>query len=282
MAKEEFYIGWKKEASRSFALHVKKVITILLVAVTVIGLSLALFQKKFGTGNFEFGRLTEVNGVYFSQPVPSIKVVSDKDIFGNFTFVTIPLVGFGKFGADGIIADMEKERNTSLHRLGITLKGTLLYNDGKLLMQIDANDKPLVGVNKDASPSILPSKQDLGEMKIKGEIVDPKCFFGVMKPGQGKPHKDCAIRCILGGIPPMFRTMNEKGEANYYLLVGPNGERMNEAVKEFVAQPVELEARAMQQDDWIILYTNEKTFKHISYFNMLDKEVALCEAVCTK
>ena len=50
-------------------------------------------------------------------------------------------------------------------------------------------------------------------MDVKGEIVDPKCFFGVMKPGEGKPHKDCAIRCILGGIPPVLKVTDESWQS---------------------------------------------------------------------
>jgi hypothetical protein len=29
-------------------------------------------------------------------------------------------------------------------------------------------------------------------MTLTGEIVDSKCYLGVMNPGQGKVHRDCA------------------------------------------------------------------------------------------
>jgi hypothetical protein len=86
----------------------------------------------------------------------------------------------------------------------------------------------------------------------------------VMKPAQGKPHKDCAIRCILGGIPPMLRVADEAGAANYYLLVGSHGEKMNEAVKDFVAEPVSIEANAVQYGDWIVLYAGSEKIHAIS------------------
>ncbi|HKC35989.1 MAG TPA: hypothetical protein VKB95_08000 [Chitinophagaceae bacterium] len=108
-------------------------------------------------------------------------------------------------------------------------------------------------------------ERDLGTQTIRGEIIDPKCYFGVMKPGEGKVHRDCAIRCILGGIPPVLHVQNEKGESNYYLIVGPNGEKMNEAVQDVVAEPVSIEARVVQQDDWIILYTGKESIRRISY-----------------
>jgi len=39
-----------------------------------------------------------------------------------------------------------------------------------------------------------------------GEIIDPKCYAGSMKPGDGKTHKACAALCLRGGIPPVFVT----------------------------------------------------------------------------
>ena len=45
-------------------------------------------------------------------------------------------------------------------------------------------------------------------MVVEGEIVDSKCHLGVMKPGEGPTHRDCAVRCLLGRIPPMFVAHN--------------------------------------------------------------------------
>jgi hypothetical protein len=146
-----------------------------------------------------------------------------------------------------------------LNQKEVTLKGTLLYNDGKTMLQIDRKDNPVVTISATAVPAQLwQHKKQLGVFRIKGEIVDPKCFFGVMKPGEGKPHRDCAIRCILGGMTPMLVVKNDRGEANYYILVGPSGEKMNEAVQDYVARPVEMEARLVLCDDWIIAYVVNK------------------------
>jgi len=252
----EFYIGWQSKAPDSFSRHVKKMAIVLMAIVIILAVLLSLSQKKFTTGNFEFGTLTTVQGFYFSKPVPALKVVNGKDIFGNLSYITIPLIGYGKFGAEGVMADIEKEKKESLDEKEMSLKGTLLYNDGKLLMQIDANDQPLIEFSHATSSNMLPVREELGIQKFRGEILDPKCYFGVMKPGQGKVHKDCAIRCISGGMPPMLRVSNAKGEENYYIIVGEDGERMNDQVKDYVAEPVELNARAVRYDDWIILYVN--------------------------
>jgi hypothetical protein len=280
----EFYIGWMPKAPESFSTHARKTVLSLFIITIICAALLAIAQRKFSTANFEFGILTEVKGIYFNKPVACIKVINGKNIFGQLSYITIPLAGFGKHGADGVIDAVEKEKNISLDKKEITLKGTLLYNDGKLLMQIDENDKPVIAIGNNADTLLLPVKEDLGEQTIKGEIIDAKCYFGVMKPGEGKPHKDCAIRCILGGIPPVLRASNEKNENNYYLIVGANGEKMNDIVQNFVAEPATIKAKAVKYDDWIVLYVNaDNGIQHYSYLKeKFGKQIQYCATDCSK
>ena len=183
---------------------------------------------------------------------------------------------------DGVIADLAKEKNISLEGKEITLKGTLLYNDGKLLMQIDANDKPLLAVSDNKTNETFDAPKEMGMLDVKGEIVDPKCFFGVMKPGEGKPHKDCAIRCILGGIPPVLKVTNDEGKQNYYLIVGGHGEKMNEAVQDYVASQVSIHAKAVAYGDWIVLYVQQNGLQHYSYIREhYSNSIIACES-CEK
>lgn len=266
----EFYIGWMAKAPQGFAKHVKKVLLVLFLVALIVGLLLASYQKKFSAGNFEYGKLTEIKGVYYNQPVPVLKLVNGKDIWGNLSYITIPLVGYGKHGAETAIMEIEKEKNSTLNNKEITLKGSLIYSEGKTLMQVIKDDNPVVNIGKEADASFAQVKKELGNQTVKGEIIDPKCYFGVMKPGEGKVHRDCAIRCILGGIPPVLKVRNEKGEENFYFIVGPGGEKMNEAVQDYVAEPVSINARVVQQDDWIVLYVNDnKSIQPISKRELL-------------
>jgi hypothetical protein len=259
MDNNEFYIGWMPAAPGSYAKHIRKVVIVILMLVVILAVALSLQQKKFSTSSFEFGQLTEVKGIYQHFPVPSVKVITQQDAFGHTSYITMPLVGYGKFGAEGTIAELEKEKNTSLDKKEVTFKGTLLFSDGKTLLQIDKNDNPLTNMSApNSSKDITPEIKELGTVHLTGEVLDPKCYFGVMKPGHGKPHRDCAIRCIAGGMSPVFYVRNEKGEANYYLILDVNGKKMNDELKDIIADPVSLEARAVQYDDWIVLYVNGK------------------------
>ena len=49
-----------------------------------------------------------------------------------------------------------------LDKKEITLKGTLLYSDGKTLLQIDKNDNPLVRVNATDTTINVPEIKELG------------------------------------------------------------------------------------------------------------------------
>lgn len=285
MNNSEFYIGWMPNAPGKFAKHVKKVVVVLVGLVVTISIVLALSQKKFDTGNFEFGTLTEVKGIFSKTPVPSIKIINGKDIWGNYNYITAILVGYGKHGADGIINDLEAQNKTTFDKKEITVKGTLLYNDGKVILQISGSDKPLVHIGETiTSADMLPQIKNLGIQKVKGEIVDPKCYFGVMKPGLGKPHRDCAIRCILGGIPPLLRVENENGAVNYYIIVGAHGEKMNKAVQDFVAEPVTLNGKLVKYDDWIVMYVNDNNaIEHYSYIqNHYRNNIVACTENCSK
>jgi hypothetical protein len=280
-----FYIGWMAAAPKLLVQFIRKYLLALFITAIVTGSLLAISQKKFGSGNFEFGQLTGVKGIYFDNPVPCLKVLNGKDIWGNPSYLTIPLVGYGKFGAKGAITEIEKATNTRLDKKLLTLRGTLLYNDGVTILQIDKNDNTQLSVSGETAPAEwLPRIKDLGKTNIKGEIIDPKCYFGVMKPGEGKPHRDCAIRCILGGISPMLAVKNEKGEANYFLLASDDGGSINEAVQDYVAEPVEIEARLVQYDDWIVAYVRTKgNIKRYSYLQTrFGNTIQSCMLNCIK
>ena len=131
------------EAPRSFSKHIKRTLIILAALVLTVSIVLAWQQRRFSTASFEFGQLTSVTGIYQSFPVPSIKVATVPDASGKKAWLTIPLTGYGKFGAEGTITALQKEKNIVLDKKQVTFKGTLLYSDGKTLLQIDKNDNPL-------------------------------------------------------------------------------------------------------------------------------------------
>lgn len=268
MTNNDFYIGWERNAPASLRKTVRTLIIGLICGVICIAFLIAWQQRKFSTAQFEYGTLTEVRGIYQRDPVPSVKVLTKKDMFGRSEFITMPLVGYGKSGAEGVINELQQQSGVDFANREIVFRGTLIYHDGKTLLQIDRHDHPMVSIRE--PETIVPSvKKDLGEVQLTGEVIDPKCYFGVMKPGSGKPHRDCAVRCIEGGISPVFFTYTASGETNYYLMLDEKGQKMNNVLKEYIAEPVRLAAHAVQVDDWTVLYVKEGSLKRtggLSFF----------------
>jgi hypothetical protein len=60
---------------------------------------------------------------------------------------------------------------------------------------------------------------------LTGELVDSKCFLGVMRPAVGKVHRGCAIRCLAGGVPPglLLRNSDINSSVMVLLLSGAAG-----------------------------------------------------------
>ena len=103
-----------------------------------------------------------------------------------------------------------------------------------------------------------PARIDLGAVTLRGEIVDSKCYLGVMNPGNGKVHRDCAARCISGGIPPAFVVKDASGISKTLLLAGSD-----RRVIDFVAEPVEVSGRLSRSGDLLILEANPSSIRRI-------------------
>lgn len=114
-----------------------------------------------------------------------------------------------------------------------------------------------------ATASAPSGERAYGRHTLQGLIVDSKCYLGIMKPGGTKPHRACAARCISGGIPPLFIVSDANGPLRQMLLVGANGEAINEEVLAYVAEPLEIQGEVARVDDLWILKAAPKTFRRL-------------------
>ncbi|MDX2247228.1 MAG: hypothetical protein SF052_10650 [Bacteroidia bacterium] len=257
---DDFYIGYLPQIPASYRKP-------LLFAVVFAGLFLVggawlwvSSQKKFPVAAFDLGKPVTLKGIVFQEPVPAIRVVSGRDFLGNQVFQTIPLINFGKFGASGLLREYEQKTGKPLNQGETTLEGTLIYRDGKTLFELTSRSNALKGFSDDLSAYDEEVRRltttALGEAELTGEIVDPKCYFGVMKPGEGKVHRACASLCIRGGIPPVLVSKDENGSSTYFLLLGQNGEMINEKILDYIAVPSRFTGKVFQADDWFLFYVN--------------------------
>jgi len=241
---DDMYIGYQPNAPRRYKRSVRNAVltigAILLISAAVIG----YYQREFNDGYFEFGQLTEVTGTLSKQPFPILTTKEGHSIL---------LIGFGKAGALGTIEHMENVHGNSLVNATVTLRGTLIYGEGKILMELTEGEKALVEA---ATPVALRAMDyQMQESTLSGEVVDPKCYFGVMKPAEGKVHRSCAIRCVEGGIPPVLKVTSEnQAVPQFYLLEGTGGRRINSEVSDYIGDQVLITgSHYTLNDDWQVL-----------------------------
>ena len=130
----------------------------------------------------------------------------------------------------------------------VTLRGMITHYQGKYLMELTEMENSLVSAGEEVMLDRAVSMK--GTQTLEGEIVDPKCFFGVMNPSSKAVHRSCAIRCISGLIPPLL-AIRENGQfVDYYFLHGSEMQSIAQAVLPYVGIPVKVSGQVATYDDW--------------------------------
>ena len=226
----EFYIGYLAKASAGTGHFIKKVVAGLAALGAITAMVLVLSQMPFARSTFEFGHWRSFEGVVVSNPYPVLLVPRP----GSREFSQYLLVALGKYGADNFVATFEGKN--------VHVRGQLIYRDGETMVEIDP--KTIMVTESVENP--VPETTDLGTTTLTGEIVDCKCYFGVMNPGRGKVHRDCAARCLSGGIPPALLTST----GGIVLLVNQDGEPFaKDALREFVGEVVVVRGDMIRRGD---------------------------------
>jgi len=266
---DEFYIGWQDDASNSFKNRRKTFFLTGLIAFVLFALGYLFMENKFVDSYFDYGNLTELEGTIVEYPVFGLRTEIDGKA------VTVPLVGFGKFDALPVLeAIKERANGRLLSSLIVSLKGTTLTYQDKTWMELTEGDESIISIDdsKDIYSQVL---NKLGQQSIAGEIVDPKCFFGVMNPAYNKIHRSCAIRCISGGIPPVLAVRENGIFTDYYFVTDEKGAPINKEILQFVGIPITVSGAVQQVDDWNVIQMNPKLLTS-AITTRIDDQLARC------
>lgn len=247
MTDEEYYIGWRDDLPARNQKAVKRLLLPIFLLLPVLAFTMVYFGQPFNDHQFEFGNVKEFVGVYHERPFPVL--VLDEAYGAEVPSRHLLLVGYGKNGAKSFLQGSSLHTG-SLSGKKISLAGTLIHGDGKALLELTDQEAALRKVFADPAKGIPAASKE--EVELKGEIIDPKCWFGVMKPGEGKVHKSCAIRCISGGVPPVLRVSSETGN-QYYIVKGTNGGDINHQLLAFIGEPVRVKGKTYSQNAWQVL-----------------------------
>jgi len=131
----------------------------------------------------------------------------------------------------------------------IRLDGTLIQRDDVRMLEVVEGSLQVESTSSTAPSATTPQTIYVGARHFTGEIVDSKCFLGVMNPGDKTVHRACARLCIRGGIPPMLHLDSAVEGRKYLLITGENGESINERVLPYVASPLEITGELFQTGD---------------------------------
>lgn len=217
----EFYVGYLP-APDGIRRWMRRVVAGLGVAIAVVAIVLVWQQSPFADAVFEFEQYSEIRGVLRIKPYPAV-------VANGIPWL---LVARGKHGfvpppeLDGVV---------------IKVRGERIYRGSDHMMQVES----ITGFG----PGAIPHEVSLGTVELTGEIVDSKCYFGVMQPGSGKVHRDCATRCLSGGVPPALLVRGSGGKLTAVLLANWRRELLNH-----VAEPVTLRGRLTRWSGRLILY----------------------------
>jgi hypothetical protein len=251
---DDFYIGWQAKAPARTAKIVRCTLVAVFIATLACALMVALSQNTIGRAVFDWGNVQTFSGVLKAEPVPHLLL---PDPVTN-SFASYYLVNPWKFGFDATLAKQFDGEP-------VKLRGKRIYRDDQAMIEVERGSvtsdvakgrEALLGASSRSPVS-------LGEQTFIGEIVDSKCFLGVMNPGQLKPHRACAVRCISGGVPPVLLVRAANGATHYLLLVARDGTQVNQHVLDLVAEPVCITGEVVRNGKMLMLRADPSTYRRV-------------------
>lgn len=200
--RDEFYVGYLPTPPGVARLTIGAATALLLWLSVVAAMATAL-QNDPGDGVWEVD-VREFTGRVALEPAPYLDLGDD----------AVLVVDFNKFGAAPRLAGVAQA----------TLRGTVIERDGVRLLELLPGRDAVSPSGDDHAASTGDAWRRARTETLVGEITDPKCYLGAMKPGRGLTHRSCAALCIAGGIPPLLVVERPSGlPARTLVLVSADG-----------------------------------------------------------
>ncbi|MFN0179672.1 MAG: Rieske 2Fe-2S domain-containing protein [Gemmatimonadales bacterium] len=231
----EFYVGYQPVAPAATARFVRTVTAATLLLALGLMVAFAVAQRTYQNATFEFGTTRSIEGVVRTEPYPMLEVARP----GTDRVSRYILAAGGKHGAQAATAGLD-----GLHA---RIEGTLAHRDNLTVLEITSATS--TGQPATLAPLI---GQRGGRVRLTGEIVDSKCYAGVMNPGRGTTHRACAVRCLAGGLMPLFVVTDGAGETVEMIITDAAG-RPLPGVDRLAGRTVRIEGQVERVDDlWFI------------------------------
>ncbi|WP_321475755.1 hypothetical protein [uncultured Paludibaculum sp.] len=237
MSDRDFYVGYIPRASAGVASFVRRATAAIALTALAAALLLNYGESPFPASTFEYQQYRSYEGLLVDWPYPMLVTATQR-----YLLVATGKHGFATPGLDG---------------RRVQLEGALIHRDQDRMLEVLPASIRTLARDEDRRSQFV----DLGDVILTGEIVDSKCYLGAMNPGQGKVHRDCAVRCISGGVPPAFRVRDEGGVSRILLLTGRDGRRLGSEVLDFVGEPITIAGRLRKQGPTFLLQAEPREFR---------------------
>lgn len=244
---DDFYIGYEERAPRGLVRFVRARVVLFCAAAAALAGAFAAFQERFAPSRFEFGVERSFEGRLEHLPYPVLAIERPGRDAGESRWL---LTRFGKFDASNVTSELDGHR--------VRVSGQLIHRGTATMLEIDPATLEDLGAAYPPEPSPLAEP-----VTLTGEIVDAKCHLGVMKPGDLKPHRACAARCISGGVPAALVVRDSIGRATYYLLADEAGRPVGPALLDRIAEPIEVTGRVRAHGDLLVLHAAPEAFVRV-------------------
>jgi hypothetical protein len=250
--RDEFYVGWDAAMPPSTRRFVRRAVATALAGAAAIAVAIAAAQAPFAASVFEYGDEREFVGTVRETPAPHLVVEGPACSEACAARSGWLLAHYGtKRGAADLVRGLDGRR--------VRLRGVLVYRADQTLLDVVAGSiEPM----ESTTPARAAEVEDLGEQTLRGEVVDGKCHFGVMRPGSGRTHRDCAARCIASGAPPMLWVRDAVRDRDLHLLlVGADGRALGSELLPWVAEAVEVTGRVLRHDGLLVLHAEPSAYR---------------------
>lgn len=225
---DEFFVGYLDTPPRTKRFALGLGVGVLLFAAAMASAA-AYFQRTPGAA-LQRSERVELTGLWQQQPYPHLRYRDEES--GEILHV---LTARGhKAGLGDAYAELDGKM--------VTVGGQLFRRAGGGLLVVFRAPSEAEG---DVA-SLTVTEEAIGRGEFEGEIVDSKCFYGKMRPGDGRAHRPCAQLCVRGGIPPVL-VMREGADEAHYVLTSPGHQEALpiDEVMEYLAEPVRVEGEVL-------------------------------------
>jgi hypothetical protein len=251
---DDFYIGYAPPMPPTLAHFVRRVAVVVSVSVAASGALLAVGHVPLDGGSFEFTQARVVSGTIVARPYARLRPDVAQPSESTWPLLVAP----GKHGADGLLGGLDGRH--------VQFEAKRIQRGSWSMLEIHG-DGPMRSdevVLLTAQSTIAGGPSSPRLTTLIGEIVDTKCFLGVMVPGSGKTHKECASLCLRGHIPAGLFVKDRAGRSALMLLTGPSGALVNQQALALVGEPVEVTGTVHSEGGWLVLQTDPATWRSLT------------------